>query len=56
MQDTIGSAKSQQFTGTIGSRDEASFRFDDGTVIKGPLDIPVNPASHVSGTGFWAQG
>ncbi|KAF5535176.1 hypothetical protein FNAPI_12145 [Fusarium napiforme] len=47
---------SQQFTGTIGSRDEALFRFDDGTVIKGPLDIPVNPASHVNGTGSWAQG
>ncbi|KAF5694015.1 hypothetical protein FDENT_1319 [Fusarium denticulatum] len=47
---------SQQFTGIIGSRDEASFTFNDGTVIKGPLDIPVNPASHVSGTGIWAQG
>ncbi|KAF5976313.1 hypothetical protein FCOIX_7169 [Fusarium coicis] len=47
---------SQQFTGTIGSRDEASFRFDDGTVIKGPLDIPVHRASQVSGMGYWAQG
>ncbi|KAF5583919.1 hypothetical protein FPANT_8030 [Fusarium pseudoanthophilum] len=47
---------SQQFTGTIGSRDEASFTFNDGTVIKAPLDIPVNPASHVGGTGTWAQG
>ncbi|PNP60579.1 hypothetical protein FNYG_14682 [Fusarium nygamai] len=47
---------SQQFTGTIGSGDEASFKFDDGTVIKGPLDIPVNPASRVSGAGTWFQG
>ncbi|KAF4435905.1 hypothetical protein FACUT_6824 [Fusarium acutatum] len=38
---------SQQFTGIIGSRDEASFTFKDGTAIKGPLDIPVHPASQV---------
>ncbi|KAF5972993.1 hypothetical protein FBULB1_8514 [Fusarium bulbicola] len=47
---------SQQFTGIIGSRDEASFTFSDGTAIKGPLDIPVNPASQASGTGYWSQG
>ncbi|KAF5596051.1 uncharacterized protein FSUBG_8961 [Fusarium subglutinans] len=46
----------QQFTGIIGSRNEASFTFSDGTAIKGPLDIPVNPASQVSGMGFWSQG
>ncbi|KAG5744619.1 hypothetical protein H9Q69_011808 [Fusarium xylarioides] len=49
-------AGSQQFTGIIGSREEVSFTFNDGTAIKGPLDIPVSPASQVSGTGVWAQG
>ncbi|KAL7758895.1 hypothetical protein ACKLNR_011322 [Fusarium oxysporum f. sp. zingiberi] len=44
----------QQFTGIIGSGNEVSFTFSDGTAIKGPLDIPVNPASHVSGTGSWS--
>ena len=47
---------SQQFTGIIGSRDEASFTFNDGTEIKGPLDDPISPATRVSGTGVWAQG
>ncbi|KAF5639558.1 uncharacterized protein FTJAE_4896 [Fusarium tjaetaba] len=39
---------SQQFTGIIGSRNEVAFTFNDGTAIKGPLDIPVNPAAQVS--------
>ncbi|KAF5701690.1 hypothetical protein FGLOB1_10051 [Fusarium globosum] len=38
---------SQQITGIIGSRDEVSFTFEDGTSIKGPLNIPVSPASRV---------
>ncbi|PCD25108.1 hypothetical protein AU210_014220 [Fusarium oxysporum f. sp. radicis-cucumerinum] len=44
----------QQFNGIIGSGNEVSFTFSDGTAIKGPLDIPVNPASQVSGTGSWS--
>ncbi|KAF5712517.1 hypothetical protein FMUND_8398 [Fusarium mundagurra] len=47
---------SQEFTGTIGSGDEVSFTFSDGTTIKWPLDIPINPASHVTGGGVWSQG
>ncbi|KAI1025120.1 hypothetical protein LB504_009642 [Fusarium proliferatum] len=47
---------SQQFTGIIGSRNEVSFTFEDGTAIKGPLDIPISPASQVDGTGYWSQG
>lgn len=47
---------SQQFTGIIGSRNEVSFTFDDGTSIKGPLNIPVSPASRVDGRGSWSQG
>ncbi|KAF5646024.1 hypothetical protein F52700_1973 [Fusarium sp. NRRL 52700] len=47
---------SQQFTGVIGMRNEVSFTFSDGTIIKGPLDIPISPASQVSGTGMWSQG
>ncbi|KAF5560105.1 hypothetical protein FPHYL_6787 [Fusarium phyllophilum] len=37
---------SQQFTGIIGSREEVSFTFSDGTAIKGPLDIPVYAESN----------
>ncbi|ENH74777.1 hypothetical protein FOYG_14759 [Fusarium oxysporum NRRL 32931] len=44
----------QQFNGIIGSGNEVSFTFSDGTAIKGPLDIPVDPASQVSGTGSWS--
>lgn len=47
---------SQQITGIIGSRNEVSLTFDDGTSIKGPLDLPVSPASRVEGTGYWSQG
>ncbi|QGI68324.1 hypothetical protein CEK26_012286 [Fusarium fujikuroi] len=46
---------SQQITGIIGSRDEVSLTFDDGTSIKGPLNLPVSPASRVEGTGYWSQ-
>ncbi|KAG7409614.1 hypothetical protein Forpe1208_v011243 [Fusarium oxysporum f. sp. rapae] len=51
--DSLGGT--QQFNGIIGSRNEVSFTFNDGTAIKGPLDIPVSPASQVGGTGSWSQ-
>ncbi|EXL96179.1 hypothetical protein FOIG_11726 [Fusarium odoratissimum NRRL 54006] len=41
----------QQFNRTIGSRNEVSLTFNDGTAIKGPLDIPVRPTSQVGGMG-----
>jgi hypothetical protein len=42
------------FDGKIGSTDTL-FQVQNGPAISGPLDMPIHPASRVSGSGVWAQ-
>ncbi|TRX89636.1 hypothetical protein FHL15_009545 [Xylaria flabelliformis] len=44
----------RDFEGKIGT-DTVSFTIGNGPTITGRLDMPINPASRVSGSGTWAQ-
>ncbi|KAI1157493.1 hypothetical protein F5B18DRAFT_644874 [Nemania serpens] len=40
--------------GKVGTED-ISISIKNGPKISGPLNMPINPASRISGTGTWAQ-
>jgi hypothetical protein len=42
----------RQFNGKVGIQD-VTFTFTNGPKISGPLDMPIDPASNVSGSGTW---
>ncbi|KAI1498193.1 hypothetical protein F5X99DRAFT_340329 [Biscogniauxia marginata] len=52
---TLGQLTTQRdWDGKIGTED-ISLTIKNGPKISGPLNLPINPASRVSGTGTWAQ-
>ncbi|OAA42535.1 hypothetical protein ISF_09707 [Cordyceps fumosorosea ARSEF 2679] len=53
--DTVGQLVTQRtFDGKIGT-ETISFSIKNGPKIQGPLNMPIHPASQVSGTGTWTQ-
>ncbi|KAI0191557.1 hypothetical protein EV127DRAFT_68065 [Xylaria flabelliformis] len=44
----------RDFDGKVGTQ-TVSFTIKNGPTINGGLDMPINPASRVSGSGTWAQ-
>ncbi|KAJ4113924.1 hypothetical protein NW768_011454 [Fusarium equiseti] len=44
----------QDFDGKIGTSD-IQLNASNGATIRGPLEMPISPASRVSGSGVWFQ-
>ncbi|KAL2213186.1 hypothetical protein CC79DRAFT_1327054 [Sarocladium strictum] len=44
----------RDFEGKVGTQD-VIFNAANGPKISGPLNMPISPASRVSGTGVWSQ-
>ncbi|VUC37266.1 unnamed protein product [Clonostachys rosea] len=44
----------RDFDGKVGTQD-VTITIANGPTIKGPLNLPINPASRISGSGTWAQ-
>lgn len=45
---------SRSFGGRVGTTD-VNLVLDNGPTIVGPLDMPISPASSLSGSGIWGQ-
>ncbi|RYP76679.1 hypothetical protein DL771_001601 [Monosporascus sp. 5C6A] len=53
--DSVGQMTTQRdFEGKIGT-ETITLTVKNGPTINGPLNLPINPASRVSGSGTWAQ-
>ncbi|KAI1421294.1 hypothetical protein F5Y12DRAFT_787590 [Xylaria sp. FL1777] len=51
----VGQLTAQRnFDGKIGTK-EILLTIKNGPAIRGPLDLPIDPASRVAGNGTWAQ-
>lgn len=44
----------RDFDGKVGTQD-VTITIANGSTIKGPLNLPFNPAFRISGSGTWAQ-
>ncbi|KAH7099313.1 hypothetical protein BKA62DRAFT_641211 [Auriculariales sp. MPI-PUGE-AT-0066] len=52
--DVVQLTAQHPFDGKVGPMD-IEFRLANGPEIKGPLDVPMHPATRISGLGVWAQ-
>ncbi|TQV91625.1 hypothetical protein IF1G_09691 [Cordyceps javanica] len=53
--DNVGQLTTQRpFSGKVGT-EEITLTVNNGPRIEGPLDLPLSPASNVSGHGTWTQ-